>query len=243
MGDEVLQAAFENHISFLSKHRGALRSNADGLTIASEAAGYTTWTPSRAARGLPHDCTAVRPPPWAGADWEKMLADAGFRVEETLAYMQLGEPARPIEVASETQLGVVAGDEDAIAFADVQAEGFGVRDIQDGRWWTEAFKAMALKNWRDPDQAFYLARIDGVSVGSLLTVRTPGMTGIYAVATRPAYRKRGVSASLLEVARQTALARNNNESITLQANKGSYAEGYYRKLGFHTLKELSVWRR
>jgi len=241
MSQSVLRAAFENHMQFLSTHRGKLRRDDDGLAIASQAEGFSTWTPFEHATAIPPDCPAVRLTPWSGPAWEQRLSDAGFQPAETLSYMQLGDLTRPIPANAAVQATIVASDDEARTFAKVQGEGFELGDSEGDRWWGRFFEEVALRNWSDADQTFHLAHINGEAAGTTLVVRSPGITGIYAVAMRPALHRRGVSATLLERVRRTALERGEN--AILQANRGSYAEHYYRKLGFETLRELAVWRR
>ena len=73
-------------------------------------------------------------------------------------------------------------------------------------------------------------------------VRTPGLSGVYAVATEPEYRRRGVSGAVLERVRRDALE-CGFPRLVLQALTDSYAERYYVKLGFLARYVSRVWRR
>lgn len=128
-------------------------------------------------------------------------------------------------------------------FAAVQAAGFADADGSIDAWWAHHFVHAALANRSDPGQTFYLARVGGSAVGTTLVVRAAGVAGIYAVATMPGFRCRGVARALLDRACLDATHSHGMSRIILQAMKGSYAESYYAKLGFRQLYELAVWRR
>src|SRR5262249_3120161 len=66
-----------------------------------------------------------------------------------------------------------------------------------------------------------------------LRVRHRSTLGIYAVATPPPFRRRGVSATPPARAIRDGRARGC-ATVTLQAAVGSYAEGLYARLGFAT---------
>jgi GNAT superfamily N-acetyltransferase len=99
----------------------------------------------------------------------------------------------------------------------------------------------ALKNVPDPDQDFLLVVAGQETVSCTLVVRSAGIAGIYAVATLPDRRKAGYSGAALEHVRKRVIA-DGGTRIGLQAAAGSYAEGYYRRLGFEERYGSQVWR-
>jgi GNAT superfamily N-acetyltransferase len=239
---ETLDPAFENHLAFIAGHRGELSRDESGIRVRSRLAGFTSWTPAGRDSRVPDDCPAVRLPPGASADWPEKLGSLGCGPGETLVYMELADPHAPIGRVTAVEARVARGRDEALDFADVQSAGFVTGDPAIDALWKDAFAEAALANIGDPRQLFYLGMLDGRAVGCTLAVRTGQTTGIYAVATRPAFRGQGVSAALLDRARRDALA-EGHARIILQAMAGSYAEGYYARLGFREMYRLTVWRR
>ena len=77
--------------------------------------------------------------------------------------------------------------------------------------------------------------------GVTLTVETE-IVGVYAVATPPAFRKRGVATALLDAALRRA-AERGRATATLQVVVGSAAERLYTSLGFASQFTSEIWRR
>jgi GNAT superfamily N-acetyltransferase len=82
----------------------------------------------------------------------------------------------------------------------------------------------------DEGQRFWVGHVGEEPAGVTLLVFTAGVAGIYAVATRPAFRRTGVSTALLWHAVNEARARSL--CVALQVMEGSYAERLYDGLGF-----------
>ncbi len=93
----------------------------------------------------------------------------------------------------------------------------------------------------DPDQDFLLVIADAEAVSCTLALRSAGIVGIYAVATLPQRRKAGYSGAALEHVRKRVIA-DGGARIGLQAVAGSYAEGYYTRVGFEERYTSQVWR-
>lgn len=239
MGDDMDLglAAFENHLAFIAAHRGGLSRDEKGITIESRAAGFSSWIPLLDDASVPPSCKAVRLAPWNGSNWRERLQGEGFAPGETLAYMSL--PAAGFPHSTSITVERAEGAEGARRFAEVQMAGFATGDAEVDRWWSAFFIEMATRNIGDDRQSFYLAPQDGEAAACALVVRAAGVAGLYAVATRPQQRGRGLAAALLARAARDS----GSGSIILQAMKGSYAEGYYARLGFVGLHELTVWRR
>lgn len=236
----ALDPLFENHLAFLGAHRGRVSRQDDSVSVAGDIPSLSSWTPFGSDAELPAGCQVARLIPVSGPDWSDRLSARGLKPAETLAYMELENLKGAGDVREITR---VSTDDDARAFAQVQAasflEGDDENDPETG-WWRRHFIAMALDNYRREDQSFFIAAIDGVPASVLLSVHTPGMTGIYAVATAPGFRRRGLSAALLGQARAEAIARGNR--IGLQAVNGSYAHQFYGRLGFMDRYASQLWR-
>ncbi|TDD28451.1 N-acetyltransferase [Kribbella turkmenica] len=224
----------DNHLAFLAAHRGVVRRGAAGIEVVGEDDFFSCWIPLTADTGIPDGTAAVRLVPWSGDGWENRLTAAGFEPAEVLVHMEspaghaTGEPLSPIATA-----------EDAVAFAEVQAAAFLGEDDPDVEWWRQELRELALRNYARPDQSLYLIRVDGEPASITLVFRTGDVFGIYAVATKPAYRGRGLASTLLGQARRDAAGGR----LTLQVVEGSAAERLYLRLGFRPVFRSPHFRR
>ena len=151
------------------------------------------------------------------------MAAAGFEAAEVLVHMEapagaaVGEPVAAIDTEA-----------DAVAFAEVQSAVFLDVGEPDYDWWQKMFVQQALQNYREPAQSLYLLRVDGDPASITLVLRTGSVAGVYAVATKPQYRGRGLATRLLAQARRDAAGGR----LTLQVVEGSDAERLYLSVGF-----------
>ncbi|MEV0284540.1 GNAT family N-acetyltransferase [Kribbella sp. NPDC050820] len=231
LDDAVL---LDNHLAFLAAHRGHIRRAADGIEVVGADDFFSCWIPLTADVDVPEGTAAVRLVPWSGEGWEERLTAAGFEPAEVLVHMEA-----PADEATGEPLEAIASDEDAEAFAEVQADAFLGEDDADVDWWRQELRKMALRNYRAPDQSLYLLRVDGNPASITLVFRTADVFGIYAVATKPAYRGRGLASELLGQARRDAAGGR----LTLQVVGGSAAERLYLKLGFRPVFRSPHFRR
>ena len=241
-------ALLDNHLAFLAAHRGAVRRSAAGIEVVGESAEFSAWIPLSPSAELPAGTATVRLVPWSGEGWEERLTAAGFQPAEVLVHMEAPvEPTVDAPVA-----GVVAAietDEDAAGFAEVQSAAFLDEDEPDYDWWRQKFLELAVRNHRAPDQSLYLLRVDGDPASVTLLLRTGAVFGVYAVATKPTYRGRGLASALLAQARWDAAeaaraARSEGAPrLTLQVVEGSDAERLYLKLGFRAAFRSPHFRR
>lgn len=233
--------AFHNHLAFLAAHRGTLSTSDSGVTLDGAAPFLSFFSPLKATAKIPAGCETVWLYPWSGPDWPKRLGKSGFLAAEQLIYMRLGalppRAARPICTIEQ-----VRSRRAALEFADVQARGFLTDQNDHKRWWIDCFRRMALRNFASPDQDFLLARTGGEHAAVLLTVRTGRTAGIYAVATAPEHRGKGLSSALLQRAVKLAHSKGGT-AIVLQVAAGSQAHGFYQRLGFEADYSCQVWRK
>jgi GNAT superfamily N-acetyltransferase len=230
-------ALLDNHLAFLAAHRGEVRRTGTGIEVVGDDDFFSCWIPLGADAAIPDGTATVRLVPGSGSGWEQRLTEAGFEPAEVLVHMEApvgrfaGEEAR--------ELAPVGTDQDAEAFAEVQAAAFLGEDDPDVEWWRAKLREMALRNYADPDQSFYLLRVDGDPASVTLVFRTGDVVGIYAVATKPAYRNRGLASALLGQARRDAAGGR----LTLQVVEGSAAERLYLKAGFRPVFRSPHFRR
>ncbi|OGQ26734.1 MAG: hypothetical protein A2138_23315 [Deltaproteobacteria bacterium RBG_16_71_12] len=134
----------------------------------------------------------------------------------------------------------LAVDEAGLArFSDVQAGGFAAPGADPAP--LRAFlHAANAPNLGHPAQSFLVASVDGTAAAVTLVVRHQGSAGIYAVATLPAWRRRGLSTLLLARA-VTDARRAGSDVVTLQVEGGSDAERLYARLGFAVDFDCQLW--
>ncbi|MEU4197268.1 GNAT family N-acetyltransferase [Kribbella sp. NPDC026611] len=233
MPDDAADAALlDNQLAFLAAHRGAVRRSRDAIEVVGDSPDFSVWIPLSTATELPADARTVRLVPWSGDGWEERLLRAGFEPTHVLVHMEA-----PVEGAADEPLVAVASDAEAADFAEVQAAAFLDPEEADYDWWRKEFVERAVQNYRE--QALYLLRVDGHPAATTLVLRTGPVTGVYAVATKPQYRGRGLATRLLGQARRDAAGGR----LTLQVVEGSDAERLYLSLGFRCAFRSPHFRR
>ncbi|WP_027345791.1 GNAT family N-acetyltransferase [Hamadaea tsunoensis] len=230
--DPDARALAENHFAFMAAQRGTLRRTPDTVELAGRAEFLSWWTPLTESAEIPPSTGCVRVFPW-NSSWASRLPDLGFREAGRLSYMTA--PVRVVELRlpEGVVIEAVDSDEAAAVFAQTQAAGFADPgdSADDAAWWEELFRQVVVDNYDDPEQTFYLLRCDGTPAAVTLTVSTDHVTGVYAVATVPAYRRRGFANLLLQRVHEDAYARED-AWLTLQVEPGSDAERLYLAAGF-----------
>ena len=239
-------ALLDNHLAFLAAHRGEVRRSAAGIEVVGESAEFSAWIPLSPSAELPARTATVRLVPWSGEGWEERLTAAGFEPAEVLVHMKAPvEPTADASLAAQVVAAIVT-DEDAAGFAEVQSAAFLDEDEPDYDWWRKKFLELAVRNYPAPDQSLYLLRADGDPASVTLMLRTGDVFGVYAVATKPAYRGRGLASALLAQARRDATRAAGSEGqprLTLQVVEGSDAERLYLRLGFRAAFRSPHFRR
>lgn len=231
---------FANHLFFMANHRGSVRLEGVDLHLCGPIDELTSYVPGSPLSPLPDDCRAVRLAPWSG-DWNERLESARFRPAEALSYMELADADRALSENRAIEVRIVRNADEAEEFARVQAEGFATGGSGDD-WWKAYFSAQARRNFDHSLQTFYLGCSGGTPCTSTLVCNAAGVTGVYAVATKPEFRRQGASAAVLEQARRNAVAAGSPR-LVLQAVAGGHAESYYAKLGFFKRYTSQIWRR
>lgn len=237
--EEVL---LENHLSFLATHRGTIRRSGDTLSVESDRPEFTYTLLGKTSRveRLPGSTQVVQHFPWSeatAADLEK----AGFTRTIGLSYMTLGERLPEWKVRNDLTIECAETQEQMDLFSNVQSRGFNETQESFDRWhpWLKAANDRNLKN---KNQLFYVGRLNGEPVGTVLTVFEGETVGIYAVATLPQHRKKGISATIMRQAIEDAKKRGA-KIITLQVKQDSYVEDFYRHLGFQRIFATGMYRR
>lgn len=233
---------FENHLAFLSTHRGDISRSVGFVRIDSSSPEFTAAIAEDGSSldALPSRYASVRLLPWSRLT-EADLLERGLERCAAFTYMTLRGPLAPAAPPGDLAIEVVTTEARLDVFSDVQTRGFLEPDESYEEWfaWLGEKNRVSLGH---EGERFYLASRAGQPVGVTLTVATPGVVGIYAVTTLPEHRRAGVSRALL--ARAVADARQDGaEVVSLQAMTGSYAEAFYGKLGFSTAFVSPVFAR
>ncbi len=169
------------------------------------------------------------PPGWP----DRLRARGWVETDEREVFMHLVGPLRAarnptVEVRAATD---AAGLRDVVT---VQSAGFG------GGAPSEASLAGAQRNLARWDYRYLLATLDGVPVGAASARFQDGAVGIYGVATLERFRGRGVSTAILHAIVDEAQQRGC-DLVFLSAMPGSYAEGFYTRLGFTPLFTIQTF--
>lgn len=224
----------ENHLEFLATHRGEVTHVHGAALVVSKAPGFTCAVlrealPERELDAILGAFDTARIVPGGEAN-EPLLLARGYAPGAVLVYMELPEHERAPAVLHDSLRIEWVGDELGMAdFTKAQVEGF-VEDPEQQPVWYRILGDANLRNVGNAGQIFYIGYVGDEPAGVTLLVVTPGVAGIYAVATRPGFRRLGVSTTLLRHA--VAEARSRSLAVALQVMEGSHAERLYEKLGF-----------
>ncbi|NUT34845.1 MAG: GNAT family N-acetyltransferase [Hamadaea sp.] len=228
----AVPALAENHFAFMAAQRGTIRRTETAVELIGLADFLSWWSPLTDSADLPETARSVRLFPWNGS-WHERLAALGFTQTAQLSYMEAPVGPGRLTPPAGVAIDVVGSDEDAEVFARTQTEGFlTAEDSEDeATWWGAFCRAVALRNYADPAQTFYVLRQDGRPAAVSLTVTTGDVCGVYAVATPAQHRRQGFATLLLDRISDDAYRRGDT-TLGLQVDVGSDAERLYRAAGF-----------
>jgi GNAT superfamily N-acetyltransferase len=154
-----------------------------------------------------------------------------LEVTERQSWMRFEGDERSIAVNPEVEVRV-AGPDDVLAFGNVHGGSVA--------WVRRLSKLTTQAAMLEDGNTFYLGCVAGVTVGTLHLLIDGSTAGIYAVGTLRAYRKRGVSSTLMAAALSDAKVAGC-ELVCLATDTGGYAEGLYRRQGFEAMFESQLW--
>ena len=127
-------------------------------------------------------------------------------------------------------------DEDMAAAVDIVLEGFDFPPA-----WKDVLASSPSLEPDDIHGQTFLGEVDGQIAGVAALVRTGDkISGIYSVATRPEFRRRGVASAISRRCIE-AYAKTGDEVLTLQVFHGSDAQRLYEKLGFEQAYTLALY--
>jgi GNAT superfamily N-acetyltransferase len=242
MAEKLEHRLLNNHLAFLASHRGLFRRNGDTVFVESDRPEFTYAILGNASRreGLSASAHTVQLLPWSQVATSD-LTRAGFSPSTGISYMILDETLPEWRTRSDLVVERVDGQVRMAVFSQVQSRGFNETQSSFDLWhpW---LKAANDRNLDNPDQCFYVGSLEGEPVGTVLTVSTGTVAGIYAVATLPHQRKKGISTTIMSQAIADA-RRRGASTITLQVKQDSYVEDFYRHLGFKRIFATGMYRR
>jgi len=181
------------------------------------------------ARGVPHRVWIIDS---LVPDLGQVLLSHGYHVEDRPYPGMALHPisARPAPVAGVT-VEAIAGS-DLERFLRVSIAG-GIPAAAADALFSPSFAA-------DPDVKLFVGSLDGQPVGTAVAIRTGDVSGVYAVGTLPAARRRGVGSALTWAAVAAGQAWGS-DTIVLQASEMGFP--IYAAMGFRTVVEYAVFGR
>ena len=84
---------------------------------------------------------------------------------------------------------------------------------------------------------YFIGRVLGQVVSASIGVISDGVVGIFGVATKPAYRRRGYGTAMTWVALRCA------STLPAVLGPSDAGEPLYRKMGFRDFHQFRMWRR
>ncbi len=240
---QLEQALVRNHLAFLSTHRGLVQQVGDLTYIESDRPefAYALLGPSSRMEDLRPGTKVVQHFPWSGMSAAE-LQSQGFQPIVGFSYMVLEEGAiEQWRLRDDLDVVKVVRPDQMDAFSLVQGKGFNETSESFAQWhpWLSAANHRNLKN---QDQIFYVGSLNGVPVGTVLSVFEGSFCGIYAVATLSEHRRKGISTTIINCAIHEAHDRGSSV-VTLQVKQDSYVEEFYRHLGFERIFTTTLFRR
>ena len=159
------------------------------------------------------------------------LRRRGLAVASRRSWMTFRGDAGSIRANADVEVRVAEPD-DARTFAALHGG--------NERWVKRLSLSSTLAGMHEPGNTFYIGYVEGQPVATLHLLRDGSTAGLYAVGTAKAYRRRGVSATLM--ARAVGDAQTAGcDLVCLSTEAGGYAETLYAKLGFEWAFESAMW--
>jgi len=226
----------KHHIYFLSMHRGIQESLECGEFIHGDRpdCNVVYINTSEEIEKINDDYDIYLPP------WVTINGQLKSKYEEirSLTYMDLDNKEAKWETNNNLTVKRVNSLSDMEDFSIVQGKGFSEEEEEFNDWYPY-MRGKNIKNLNERTQNFYVAYEKDKPIGVALCIYHENIAGIYAVTTLQEHRRKGVSSTLIQKAINDAVF-NNMKTITLQTITGSYANNFYKKLGFKDVFKCSV---
>ena len=159
----------------------------------------------------------------------EFMWNTGFEPARYLMLPPGGRP--PVTVPPELEITRVKTPETLEEFEEASFEGFEAQgEYRPGRWHAPA-------SLDDPDMRYFIGRVSGQAVSASIGVISDGVAGIFGVATKPAYRRRGYGTAM------TWAAVGSAPTLPAVLGPSDIGEPVYRKMGFRDFHQFRAWRR
>ncbi len=222
-----------HHLCFLEQNRGSRRVEVKNEIISSDKDSFNITfflDNSEDFTRVNIGSRMIYLPSWIN-NKDKLLAKNKYSKTGSLTYMSANSSVlKKWKFNDDITIKKVTNNSDLEIFSTVQSKGFCETDEVFNEWhpWlrNKNFEGYEFKN-----QFFFIASINEEPVGVCLLIENEGIYGIYAVATHPKFRKKGVATTTMKKALEDCI-NGENANLTLQVMTGSYAEKLYENLGF-----------
>lgn len=218
-----------NHICFLQQNRGSKRNANNNIIISSEVDNFDITFLINEEQSI-IDSKMIYIPEWTSHTNQIIKSDRAEKIAD-LTYMSANSTIlQEWKINNSIVTKKVTNDLDLESFSIIQSRGF----CETEEIYNEWFPFLKKKNFegaRFKNQHFFISYIENRAVGTCLIVDFDDVYGIYAVATLPEYRKRGIATSVMKSALTNCIG-VNTQNFTLQTIKDSNAENLYLHLGF-----------
>lgn len=172
---------------------------------------------------------------WTAA---KVLETKGFQFGGILTGIALdmakGIPAKP-RVSPDLKIEMIQSKIDVNTFTELAASTFAMSAIAAEQWL--GLNASVMEHG---EQIHFLARLNGVPVGTATLSVSSDAAGIWNLATLPEHRKAGIGTALVHAALVEAKKRQYNQVMAILMPEGM-AWGLFTKLGFKEACEFPFY--
>lgn len=163
--------------------------------------------------------------------WQTLdLATRGFRVWRTEPWFYRPAGPLPESAPPELELVPVSSPAEVYEFEAVSVRGFGGEDdaVEPGRIHPPSVLA-------DEAMKMFIGRVGGRAVAAAMGYRTDTVVGVFGVTTVASARGRGYGTAL------TCAAMLTETGLPAILAPSELGEALYRRLGFDSVGELSIW--
>lgn len=235
------QTLLDNYLTFTEWHRSRVTRRPGAVLAESDEPDFTWALLDEApAADYIERFRTIRLPPWSTTS-QDVLAPKGYRPTGGLTFMTRPHHAPPLRPSPSMEVTEARTEQEMDRFTEVQTDGF-LTDGEDRERWRAFLGSANRANLGCAQQRFLIGWLDGRAVGVTLLLSTRDTAGVYAVATLPEHRGRGVASALVAHAATAAHALGCT-TLSLQVLRGSYAESLYRKHGFVEAFTLETLQR
>ena len=218
-----------NHICFLQQNRGSKRYENKNIRISSEVDNWDiTFLNNEYQPAI--NSKMIYLPEWPSNSNQTIKYDKIEKIADLTYMFANSNILKEWKTNNSIVTKEVINDSDLELFSIVQSRGFCETNELYNEW-LPFFRKKNFEGALFKNQHFFIAYIADKPVGTCLLVDSDDMYGIYAVATLPEYRKKGIATSVMK----SALVNCMNikvQNLTLQTMKDSNAEKLYLHLGF-----------